>query len=104
MTQNSPDPASEARRHHQALAILRAMASDAWMGRANDHVLGDYLDAIALGGSRSEIRSAVMRLEELGLVRNTAVEEYLIAILTEQGERVASGNLRVEGVARLIRE
>ena len=46
------------RREHRALAILRALQSEHGY-RINDRVLMQYLDQLALGGTRSDIRASL---------------------------------------------
>lgn len=96
---NAEDPFPRLRAEEQALAILQAMAREV-SGAVNDRVLAAYLDQIALGGLGDEVRAAILRLENLGLVKTRAVDHYLIATLTELGERVANGRAAAEGVSR----
>jgi hypothetical protein len=91
-----------ARREHQALAIL--LAARASNGSTNDHVLGTYLDRIALGGSNATIQTAMRALEAAGALRLAEADDYLVATLTETGERAAEGKTTLDGVARLLRE
>ncbi|MER8910961.1 hypothetical protein NKH99_25420 [Mesorhizobium sp. M0854] len=97
MLRNTIEPMHAIRREHQALAILRVLRRD--QGRqANDRVLADYLQTIALGGSHEQVRDALQRLSELGLVVVESIEELAIARLTERGEAVAVGNDSCEGI------
>ncbi|AZO49919.1 hypothetical protein [Mesorhizobium sp. M4B.F.Ca.ET.058.02.1.1] len=97
---NSVEPAENVRRQHQALAILRALQRDPHDQRANERVLADFLQALALGGSHEHVRAVLLRLSEIGLVLTEMVETILVAKLTERGEAVALGNASCEGVLR----
>ncbi|MEJ6783777.1 VpaChn25_0724 family phage protein [Aminobacter sp. Piv2-1] len=99
MLRNSIEPMHAIRRQHQALAILRVLHRDSGQ-RANDRVLADYLQTIALGGSHEQVRDALQRLAELNLVVVEPVENLVVARLTERGEAVAIGNDSCEGVLR----
>lgn len=99
MLRNSIEPMESVRRKHQALAILRVLHRDRGR-RANDHVLVDYLQTIALGGSHEQVRDELHRLAELALVAVEQVENLLVARLTERGEAVATGTDSCEGVLR----
>lgn len=98
MLRNSIEPIECIRRKHQALAILRVLQRD--LGRrANDRVLGAYLQTIALGARHHEqIRDALQRLAELNLLAIETVQDLLVVRLTERGEAVALGNDSCEGV------
>ena len=97
---NEEDAFRQIRSRHQFFEILRIMAHPAFNGRMHDQMLGDCLEPFALGGSGAQIRNALIRLEELGLVRCSKVEAYVLAELTEKGERVAFGKDRMDEVAR----
>lgn len=97
MLRNSIEPMETIRRQHQALAILRVLYRDR-ARCANDRILVDYLQTIALGGSPEQVRDTLQRLAELNLVVTNPVEDLLVARLTERGEAVAVGNDSCEGV------
>lgn len=61
-------------------------------------MLAEYLHTFALGSSREQVRGALQRLSDLGLVLVETVEELPIARLTERGEFVTLGNASYEGV------
>nr|WP_321307534.1 hypothetical protein [uncultured Sphaerochaeta sp.] len=101
---NADEPLRKLRSEHQARAILQALASDVCNGSITDYLLCDYLRTIALGGSLAQVRTAVGRLEEIGLVETRNVDEYLIATLTRDGEEVATGITQVDGIAKPRRD
>lgn len=100
MLRNHIEPIQAIHRRHQALAILRVLQRDSHGQRANDRVLAEYLQMIALGGSPAQVRDALQRLAEAELLLIEPVEELLVARLTERGEAVALGNASCEDVLR----
>lgn len=89
---------------HQALEILLILASKFANGAANEFVLSSCLDGFALGGSQAQIRTALHRLEAVGLIRTETIdrfgEPHIVAVLLDQGRRVAEGKDACDGVAR----
>ena len=87
------------RSEHRALAILRVLEREAGYS-SNERVLGDYLDRLALGGVREEIRASLETLERFGLLKCDWCEALMIVTLTEHGQEAATGRRIVEGVLR----
>ena len=87
------------RSEHRALAILRVLEREAGY-RSNERVLGDYLDGLALGGLREDIRASLETLERSGLLKCDWCEALMIVTLTERGQEAATGRRIVEGVLR----
>ncbi|MBM3090268.1 hypothetical protein GFB56_05500 [Ensifer sp. T173] len=104
MITNEEENYRRIRKSHQAFEILHTLAAFEPSGRSNDCILAGYLDLLALGGSRLEIRTALERLDQMGLLRSSAVDDYMVVTLTEKGERVARGSDQIEGVAKPPRD
>lgn len=83
---------------HRNLAILRALYQ--LDGSANEHVLSDHLDRLALGGARRMIRDCLDQLDMKGLLRTTWAGSTQVAHLTERGRDVTTGREAVEGVLK----
>ncbi len=90
----------QVRRKHQLFEILRMMVHPTFKGQINDRMAGDCLELVALGGSRAEIKTALHRMEELGLIRCVKRDDYLLCDLTEKGERIGLGKDFMDEVAR----
>lgn len=88
----------------QALAILQLLASEVFKGKGNDSVLLDGLEGLGFCGTRDQLRTALSRLESLGLLRTEKMEafgdSYMVASITEEGEDIVQGKQRAEGVSR----
>ena len=104
MIPNEQEQFRKIQQKHQARRILEILINDAFHGRTNDGILGDILHLFAVGGSPQQIRSAIDRLEQMGLVRTQKHDECTVVEITGQGERVASGLESCEGVARFVRD
>jgi len=84
----------------QRLVILRTL-SGAPGYSANDSILDDILASFGHHISRDQVRTHLNWLEEQGLVNlQRAGEKTLVAVITQRGTDVASGQARVEGVKR----
>jgi len=101
---NSEEPLRKIRDEHEALAILEAAASKACNGTITDWMLYDYLPKVGFAGSVERIRTAMHRLESIGLIQLRSVNDRLIADLTRSGEEFLSGIAPAEGVAKPRRE
>lgn len=97
---NEEDTYRKLRREHQAFQTLRLLTLDVFSGGINDGILGDCLQMLALGGSSENIRQIMLSLEEKDLVRRWTHDGYMMILLKEQGERVALGYDKIDGVAR----
>jgi hypothetical protein len=97
---NEEDAFRQIRRKHQFLEILRLLTHPVFNRRISERMVGDCLEKVALGGSRAEIRTALYRMEELGLLRCIKYDDHFLCDLTEKGERIALGKDSMEEVAR----
>ena len=96
---NSEPCLERIRREHRALAILRALErSPGYSG--NDRVFGDWLDALALGGTQGCVRGTLDLLARAGALRIEEVDAVLVVRLTEHGADLALGKAAAEGVLR----
>ncbi len=98
-TSNFAEATDRILREHRALAILRALLRISAY-RANERVLSDIIDLLALGCSREQLRSDLDALERLSLLGTHLAEAVLIITLTERGREVAEGRVMVDGVLR----
>ena len=96
---NSEPVLDQIRREHRALAILRALERSPGYA-SNDRVLADWLDALALGGTRDEVRSTLDLLVRAEAVRITDVCAIVVVTLTERGAELARGKTSAEGVLK----
>jgi len=96
---NEPDRLKLIRDSHQALAILRVAYREPSY-RINDHVLGDYLHELALGGTTTDLHANLEALEKAGVVKVTIIERVRVIELTERGSEVAHGKVVQEGILR----
>ncbi|WP_454684826.1 VpaChn25_0724 family phage protein [Ancylobacter moscoviensis] len=83
---------------HRSLAVLRALYQ--LDGSANEHVLLDRLERLALGGTRRTIRDCLDQLDMKGLLRTTWAGSTQVVHLTERGRDVTTGREVVEGVLK----
>ena len=85
---------------HIRLSVLRLLESQAGY-HANDSVLHQAVNQMALACTRDQMRGHLTWLEEQRLVTLAKPAETLIvATLTERGAEVASGRSIVDGVQR----
>ncbi|MBY5487096.1 hypothetical protein E0H36_25720 [Rhizobium leguminosarum bv. viciae] len=97
---NEADIFQRVNAEHQALEILRVLASDISGGKSNDSVLGSYLEHCGMYADPEVLCSIIDLLERSHLVRTNRVADYLVVALSDEGERVATGKQMAEGVAR----
>jgi hypothetical protein len=96
---NSQDAMEQIKREHQALAILRVLHRAPGY-RCNDAVLANYLDRLALGGTREAIKASLNFLEQSGLLKTDSQEGFVVVCITQRGDDVALDKLTVDGVLR----
>lgn len=96
---NEADFIPEIRRKHQAFYVLHVMANPACNRSATDSMLHDCLEMAGLYSPRTYVRGLLDHLEQIGLLRTRKFDEWVVATLTEKGERVAAGKDRTESVA-----
>ncbi|CAA0090731.1 Uncharacterised protein [Starkeya nomas] len=81
---------------HRSLAVLRALYQRD--GSANEHVLSDRLERLALGGCGDS--GLPDQLGMKGLFRTTWAGSTQVVHLTERGGNVTAGREVVEGVLK----
>jgi hypothetical protein len=86
---------------HRLLAILRGlMRLPGFTG--NLPLMRDYLEAIGLVATMDTVRGDLRRLKEMGLAEvSEGGENGWRVVLTERGNDVAEGRLRIEGICRV---
>ena len=102
--QNEKDRFRKTREEYQAREILAVLNHDIFNGCAHDGVIADLLQQVALGGANAQIRNVLSQMEQLGLVQTQEVNKHVVVELTEQGERVANGDEKCNGVAPFKRD
>ncbi len=83
----------------QRLVILRTLYDSAGYS-ANESILDSALDMLGHNISRDKVLAHMAWLEEMGLISITAAFDTKVAVLTQRGEDVATGQAIVPGVKR----
>ena len=96
---NSEPSLDRIRREHRALAILRALEQSPGYA-ANDRVLTDWLEELALGGTRDVVRSTLDFLARANALRIADAGTVVVVTLTERGADLAMGRTSAEGVLK----
>jgi DNA-binding HxlR family transcriptional regulator len=99
MQRNAPNQLESLSSEHRALALLRLLFRVPTY-RSNELFLSDWLSAIGLACSSSQLKRQLCELEESGLLETTDVEGNLIVKLSDKGADVAEGKQVVLGVLR----
>ena len=90
---------AEIERQDLRLCILRFLKEDADY-TINESLLHTLVGTMGHAPSRDALRTQIRWLEEQGLVKVTSPSGVLLPTLTTQGEDVAAGRSRVDGVKR----
>ena len=81
------------------LVMLRELARQG-DGRLNEVILTTVLDTFGYRRSREWVRTQMMKLAELGAVRNTEAGTVLVAEITRAGTDHVERRSMIEGIAR----
>jgi hypothetical protein len=86
-------------REHLRLALLRAL-DDSPGGRGHESLLVDLVGAVHIAADRDQVRAELIWLADANLVVIEVVADSLVAVILEQGRRVATGLNDHAGVKR----
>lgn len=99
MLQNAQNQLETLSSEHRALAVLRLLFR-APTYKSNELLLSDWLGAIGLTCSSSQLKRQLRELEDAGLLETSEVEGNLVVQMSNEGAEVAEGKRIVEGVLR----
>jgi len=85
--------------HDARLVILRALNAQV-DGRLNETLLAAELDRFGYRRSREWVRTQLLKLAELGAVRNAQAGTVMIASITRAGADHVERRSVIEGIAR----
>lgn len=96
---NGLDTMEQHKSEHRALALLR------FLGRQSGNVSNECIiillfDKIGLTCSRQEVRDGLERIEKLGLIQTSKIDDLVVVNLLAKGEEVAKGCIATDGVLR----